>query len=73
MTGEVVAMSKVERIERQIQQLSRSEFAQLRDWIMERDWESWDSQIEDDIAAGKLDELIGESQEDYRNDRARKL
>lgn len=66
-------MSKVEKIEQQIQKLSPSEFAQLRDWMLEQDWESWDSQIEDDVSAGKLDELIGESQQDYRNGRARKL
>jgi hypothetical protein len=59
-------MTKVERIERAIEQLSRFEFTQLRDWILERDWQSWDAQIEQDASAGKLDELIGESQEDYR-------
>jgi hypothetical protein len=46
---------------------------QLRDWILERDWQSWDAQIEQDGRAGKLDELIGESQEDYQAGRTRKL
>lgn len=66
-------MSKVERIEQQIEELSRAEFAQVRDWILERDWESWDSQINEDVVAGKLDSLISESQEDYRKGSARKL
>lgn len=66
-------MSKVEQLEKQIAQLSRSEFSQLRDWILERDWESWDARIEQDGRTGKLDELIGESQEDYRAGRARDL
>ena len=71
--AEVGAMSKVERIEQEIERLSRSEFAELRDWILERDWQSWDAQVEQDARTGKLDELIGESQEDYRADRAREL
>lgn len=66
-------MSKVKRIEHDIEQLSRAEFAELREWILERDWQSWDAQIEQDAQAGKLDELIGESQEDYRAGRAREL
>lgn len=66
-------MSKVEQLEKQIAQLSRSEFSQLRDWILERDWESWDARIKQDGRTGKLDELIGESQEDYRAGRARDL
>jgi hypothetical protein len=66
-------MSKVERIEKEIEQLSRSEFTQLRDWILERDWSSWDAQIEKDAQSGKLDEVVGESKEDYRAGRARKL
>jgi hypothetical protein len=64
-------MTKVEKIERAIEQLSKSEFMQLRDWILERDWQSWDGQIERDAKAGKLDELVGESQEDYRAGRTR--
>jgi hypothetical protein len=64
-------MTKVEKIERAIEQLSKSEFMQLRDWILERDWQSWDAQIERDANAGKLDELVGESQEDYRAGRTR--
>ena len=66
-------MSKVEKIEQEIEQLSRSEFAQLRDWILERDWASWDAQIDQDVRAGKLDEFVSESQEDYRAGRAREL
>jgi hypothetical protein len=66
-------MSKVKQIEKEIEQLSRPEFAQLRDWVLERDSKSWDAQIEQDARAGKLDELIAESQEDYRAGRSRDL
>ena len=36
-TREVNAMTKVERIERQIEGLSGTEFAELREWVLERD------------------------------------
>jgi len=66
-------MSKVERIEQQIQELTREEFAELRHWILEKDWAAWDEQIERDACAGKLDKLIKESQRDNRSGRAQEL
>ena len=41
--------------------LSEQEFAKLRDWITERDWEKWDRQIEKDSKDGKLDFLVAEA------------
>ena len=66
-------MSKVKHIEQQIRSLSRSEFAELRTWILERDWQEWDAEIEDDLQTGKLDDLIEESRRDYRSGRSREL
>jgi hypothetical protein len=39
-------MRKVEHIEQQIRELSSSEFAELREWLLEQDWSAWDAQIE---------------------------
>lgn len=64
-------MRKVEVIERQILELSREEFAELRDWLAERDWQAWDGQIESDAHAGKLDRLVSEALDDYQAGRAR--
>ena len=50
-------MRKLEEIERQISELSREEFAKLRDWFMEQDAKAWDAQIDADVRAGKLDKL----------------
>ena len=36
------------------------DFARLRRWFAEKDWERWDRQIESDSAAGKLDFLLDE-------------
>ena len=58
-------MSTVERIEKEISELSPEEFAEIRDWILEQDWKSWDEQIEADVANGKLDRLFSESVADH--------
>lgn len=48
-------MTQIEAIQAEIESLSREDFARLREWIVERDWQNWDRQIERDSAAGKLD------------------
>lgn len=50
-------MSKVEAIERQIQELSSEELSALREWFAAFDAEAWDRQLESDARAGKLDAL----------------
>ncbi len=66
-------MRKVEHIERQIAELSREEFSELREWVLERDWTAWDAQVEADARAGKLDKLLEEAQADFQAGRAREL
>jgi hypothetical protein len=51
-------MTGVEKIQSEIESLSPEEYAHLRLWFFERDWEQWDRQIERDAEAGKLDFLI---------------
>ena len=50
-------MTKLEKIEKEIIVLSRSELAALREWFREYDAEEWDRQIEADSDSGKLDQL----------------
>lgn len=50
-------MSKVERLEKEVQDLSAEELARFRDWFLEFDWEAWDRELESDVKAGKLDAL----------------
>ena len=50
-------MGKVEKIERQIRDLSSQEMAELREWFAAFDAEAWDRQFEADVRAGKLDAL----------------
>jgi hypothetical protein len=50
-------MSKVEKIEQQVKNLSPGELAEFRAWFVEFDWATWDRKLERDVAAGKLDAL----------------
>lgn len=58
-------MTRLEQIEQEITKLSPEEFAQLRDWVLEQDWEEWDRQIERDAATGKLDRLMKQALADH--------
>ena len=50
-------MTAVEALQKEIQKLGLKEFAKLRDWFLEYEWEAWDRQLECDVQAGKLDRL----------------
>src|SRR5215471_16713936 len=58
---EVIIVSSVEEIQSAIVSLPPEEYARLRAWFLERDWEQWDHQIAADAHAGKLDFLIAEA------------
>ena len=61
-------MSSVEDIQTAIQSLEPGEYARLRRWFSERDWEEWDRQIERDSASGGLDFLF----EELRQEKAKR-
>jgi len=54
-------MTRVETLEREVQDLSPEELAAFRAWFAEYDWQVWDRQLEADVAAGKLDRLAAEA------------
>lgn len=54
-------MSKVEQLEKEVQDLSPEELVSFRNWFVEYDWQLWDRQLERDVAAGKLDKLAAEA------------
>jgi hypothetical protein len=61
-------MSTVEQIEAAILKLSSQELSQLADWVLALHEQRWDEQIEQDIAAGKLDFLAQEALAEFEND-----
>jgi hypothetical protein len=45
-------MTRLEKLESEIQKLGRGEFATLRDWFRKYDADEWDRQIEQDVRGG---------------------
>ena len=66
-------MSRVEEIQLAITSLSPEEYARLRQWFAERDWEQWEKEIEQDAASGKLDFLIEEAETEKAQGHLREL
>ena len=54
-------MTKVEELAKTVASLTAEEYREFRRWFLERDWEQWDQQIEEDSRAGKLDFLVREA------------
>ncbi len=59
-------MSTIAEIHQAIISLPKSDYAQLRRWLNEYDWEEWDRQIEADSDDGKLDFLVSQATEAKR-------
>ncbi len=66
-------MNKVEKIGREIKELTPSELMAFRQWFYEFDAEVWDRQIEDDVKAGKLDALAEKALRDFASGNTREL
>ena len=50
-------MSTIEEIEVAIEQLPRDQLFKLANWISSKFADEWDKQIQEDIEAGRLDQL----------------
>ena len=62
-------MSTIEEIGDAVRRLSPTELAQFRAWFAEFDVAAWDRQIEQDVAAGRLDALADGALDDLRQGR----
>lgn len=60
-------------IERAVRELPPAELAKFREWFDAFDAEQWDRQIEEDVAAGRLDALANEARDDLRHGRCTEL
>lgn len=56
----------VQEIETAITQLSSEEFWKLSDWILEQRNRDWEHRLENDLDAGRFDDLIAELTEEYK-------
>ena len=58
-------MVSITEIQEAIRVLPENEYAELRRWISDLDWERWDQQLEADAESGRLDFLIAEAHDEY--------
>ncbi len=63
----------VDEIKAAIEELQENDYAQLRKWFSEKDWQRWDKEIKDDSESGKLDFLIKEVSEEKEKGRLKEL
>jgi hypothetical protein len=54
-------MTKIEKLENEIQRPSRDELADFREWFRKYDSDEWDREIEEDIFSGRLEGLAEEA------------
>jgi len=66
-------MSTVQEIESAVSRLSADELAAFRVWFAEFDAQLWDRQLEEDVAAGRLDALAEEAIKDFKEGRCTDL
>jgi hypothetical protein len=63
-------MSRVERIEGEVQDLNAEELKAFRDWFARFDAAAWDDQIKEDVAHGKLRSLAERAINDHEAGRS---
>jgi KaiC/GvpD/RAD55 family RecA-like ATPase len=66
-------MTKVEKLENEVQRLSPDELAAFRDWFRRYDSDEWDKEIERDVSAGRLDKLTKEAIAAHKAGRTREI
>lgn len=66
-------MTRLQRLEQEVRELTRSELEDFRKWFQEYDAAAWDRQIEEDALAGKLDTLAERALQDHEAGRTTEL
>ena len=66
-------MTRVEALEKEVENLTPEELTSFRRWFVEHDWQTWDAQLERDVAAGKLDDLAAEALAEHRRGETREI
>ena len=57
-------MTTVAELQKAILALPDSEYAELRNWFLEEDWDRWEKEFEEDVRAGRLDVFLARILED---------
>ena len=60
-------------IKKEIEQLPKEQLDDLRQWLAQKDWNNWESEIAEDSKKGKLDFIITEALEEKDNNQLQTL
>lgn len=66
-------MSTIEEIKSAIHHLSRRELARFGAWFYEYEADAWDTELEEDVHAGKLDTLAEQAIRDFEEGKCTEL
>ena len=69
----LVVMSTLTEIETAVSQLTKEDRKSFRRWFLEFEAQQWDEQIEEDVHAGRLDQLAEQALEHLRAGRCTPL
>ena len=64
-------MSTIQEIQTAVIKLSSEELSAFRSWFTEFDAKTWDQELEQDVAAGRLEALAEEALRDLHEGRCR--
>lgn len=56
-------MTRLEELEMAVASLPEEDYRQFRRWFLDKDWQKWDKEVEEDAKGGKLDFLVNEARE----------
>ena len=56
-------MTTVSELLQAILDLSEADYSELRRWLLDEDWERWEREFDEDVKAGKLDDLASQALE----------
>jgi len=62
--GKDADMLNLYEIKKEIEQLPKEQFDDLRQWLVQKDWYNWERQIINDSKKGKLNFLIEEAMDE---------
>ena len=66
-------MTRIQRLEQEIKELTPRELAAFRKWFQEYDATEWDKQIDEDARAGKFDNLAERALADHQAGRTTEM
>ncbi len=56
-------MTTVSELQQAILELSEDDYSELRRWLLDQEWERWEREFDEDVRAGKLDDLASQALE----------